>query len=310
MFFEFLDTFVEENESVDEDEAVMEGGRKGFYVRQLASIKQFNSSTITVDFGHIRTFNEDLAEVTREQFYRLEPYLKKAAQDFVIKHMPEIATLPSGEKCTFFVAVENLPSVSKLRDIRSSDVGTLLALTGTVTRTSEVRPELVLGTFQCRSCGEEVPNVEQQFKYVEPPSCPRCLEKEKWKLIIEKSTFVDWQRIRVQENAMEIPPGSMPRTIDIIVRNDNVEKAMAGDRYVERRHVSRKCSALRAARQSYDTRACGTETDASSRARSSYCPKRRVLLGQARKSKVSRGTRARVQRRALRAPPVNLGSGN
>ena len=43
---------------------------------------------------------------------------------------------------------------------------------GTVTRTSEVRPELYLGTFECLQCHATVPNVEQQYKYTEPLICP------------------------------------------------------------------------------------------------------------------------------------------
>jgi hypothetical protein len=37
--------------------------------------------------------------------------------------------------------------------------------TGTVTRTSEVRPELVLGHFHCEDCYTEQDMTEQQFKY-------------------------------------------------------------------------------------------------------------------------------------------------
>jgi DNA replication licensing factor MCM6 len=48
--------------------------------------------------------------------------------------------------------------------------------------------------------------------------------------LIEQSTFVNWQKIHVQENANEIPPGSIPRSVDIIVRNDLVEKAKPGDK--------------------------------------------------------------------------------
>lgn len=43
---------------------------------------------------------------------------------------------------------------------------------GTVTRTSEVRPELYLGTFECLSCHATVANVEQQYKYTQPLICP------------------------------------------------------------------------------------------------------------------------------------------
>lgn len=43
-----------------------------------------------------------------------------------------------------------------------------------------------------------------------------------WTLVREESTFVDWQRIKVQESVDEVPAGSLPRTIDVIVRNKQV----------------------------------------------------------------------------------------
>lgn len=42
-----------------------------------------------------------------------------------------------------------------------------MSVTGVVTRTSEVRPELLQGTFKCLDCGSVIKNVEQQFKYTE-----------------------------------------------------------------------------------------------------------------------------------------------
>jgi DNA replication licensing factor MCM6 len=49
---------------------------------------------------------------------------------------------------------------------------------------------------------------------------------------MENSIFVDWQKVRVQENSEEIPSGSMPRTLELILRNDEVEKAKAGDKCI------------------------------------------------------------------------------
>lgn len=46
-------------------------------------------------------------------------------------------------------------------------LGKLMSISGTVTRTSEVRPELLYGTFTCKDCGGVMHNVEQQFKYTE-----------------------------------------------------------------------------------------------------------------------------------------------
>ena len=51
-------------------------------------------------------------------------------------------------------------------------IGALMSISGTVTRTSEVRPELLYGTFICEVCGGLVSEIEQQFKYTEVRS--RC----------------------------------------------------------------------------------------------------------------------------------------
>ena len=50
---------------------------------------------------------------------------------------------------------------------------TLLSVSGTVTRTSEVRPELLYGSFVCEVCGGIANEIEQQFKYTEV--CVPCI---------------------------------------------------------------------------------------------------------------------------------------
>lgn len=109
-----------------------------------------------------------------------------------------------------------------------------MSFSGTVTRTSEVRPELLFGAFTCAECGGDTTGVEQQFRFTEPVTCqnPFCPNTFAWELNADKSVFVDWQRVKVQENSDEIPPGSMPRSIDVILRHENVEQAKAGDRVV------------------------------------------------------------------------------
>ena len=61
--------------------------------------------------------------------------------------------------------------MSKIRDLKMSKVGMLCAINGTVTRTSEVRPELLYGVFECKLCNSLSDPVEQQFKYTEPVQC-------------------------------------------------------------------------------------------------------------------------------------------
>ena len=118
--------------------------------------------------------------------------------------------------------------------MKTAQVGKLSSISGTVTRTSEVRPELHLATFICEGCRTVIHNVEQIFRYTEPTQCPNmtCGNRQGWRLDIRQSTFVDWQRVRVQENSSEIPTGSMPRTMDVILRGEIVDRAKAGEKCV------------------------------------------------------------------------------
>lgn len=43
---------------------------------------------------------------------------------------------------------------------------------------------------------------------------------------------MDWQKVRVQENSSEIPTGSMPRTMDVILRGELVDRAKAGEKCI------------------------------------------------------------------------------
>ena len=55
----------------------------------------------------------------------------------------------------------------RVRELKTSKVGTLLRITGQVVRTHPVHPELVKGTFVCLDCQTVVKDVEQQFKYTQ-----------------------------------------------------------------------------------------------------------------------------------------------
>lgn len=226
----------------------------GFYVEQIKAMKDFDLTTLYVDFSHVLEREEVLARAIRAQYYRFLPYLRRAVQALVRKYAPTylyIGTVGGGTATNstggsnassssslttreFNIAFYNLPLVNSIRDLKMDKIGQLMSISGTVTRTSEVRPELVLGSFTCEECNFVINDVEQQFKYTEPVMCQNstCNNRTNWKLNIDTSKFSDWQKVRIQENANEIPTGSMPRSLDVILRSEIVERAKAGDKSI------------------------------------------------------------------------------
>ncbi|KAJ3262196.1 MCM DNA helicase complex subunit mcm6 [Chytriomyces hyalinus] len=216
-----------------------DGDGRAYYVQQVLSMRANATATLFVDLQHLRDANQVLCELVQSQYYRMDPYLRKAVQDIVREHAPDYLREARGSAFSddagamrdFAIAWYNLEGFRRLRSLRMDMVGTLTAISGTVTRSSEVRPELLYGTFKCEDCGATIKDVEQEFKYTEPTTCPDklCMNRTSFKLVIEQSRFADWQKIRIQENANEVPSGAMPRSIDVIVRNEVVDKAKAGD---------------------------------------------------------------------------------
>lgn len=127
-----------------------------------------------------------------------------------------------------------MEKIYALRDMRSDNIGRLISISGTVTRTTDVKPELLSAVFVCDICGTRIPAVDQQFQFTKPVRCTNseCSNLTKFTFDMDGSVFTDWQRIRLQENTNEIPAGSMPRSLDLILRDSLVESVKPGDKVV------------------------------------------------------------------------------
>ncbi|GJZ33274.1 DNA replication licensing factor MCM6 [Tanacetum coccineum] len=69
-------------------------------------------------------------------------YLKNACKRFVIGQKPTFITDDNPNK-DINIAFFNLPIIKRLRELSNSEIGRLVSVTRVVTRTSEVRPELL-----------------------------------------------------------------------------------------------------------------------------------------------------------------------
>jgi len=49
-------------------------------------------------------------------------------------------------------------------------------------------------------------------------------------LDVDNSIFVDFQKVRIQETQAELPRGSIPRSVEVVLRSEIVEMVQAGDR--------------------------------------------------------------------------------
>lgn len=216
------------------------GGAPPKYTTQAQSALARGERTLLVDFEDVLLHGDQaLASYLQNHYLRasseLGPLVTQIFQTaatsgdggFVVNESDLDALSKAKMTCAFV----NAPIECTIRDLRSEMIGQLIDLRATVTRTTEVRPELSEATFQCSVCGAVLDPVAQQYKFTEPVTCTArdCNNRLSWALRFELSSFNDWQKLHVQENANEIPPGSMPRKIDVIMRNSLVDLCKPGD---------------------------------------------------------------------------------
>jgi len=128
------------------------------------------------------------------------------------------------------VRLRGLPAETPLRRIGAVHIGSLVMANGIIVRATAVTPLLMKAAFRCNSCGE-MAYIEQTGQFLRLPSeCPSCNRRRGFELVPKESVFIDSQRITIQERPEELPPGQLPRSLSINLRDDLVDMARPGDR--------------------------------------------------------------------------------
>ncbi|VDD89778.1 unnamed protein product [Enterobius vermicularis] len=202
------------------------------YKNKLCELLLAEHNTLYVNFSHIQEHSTAMASALELQYYRLQPFISRALQLAVYDVCKDESDRQRLYKKVLYVSFNNLGNFYRVRELSADKLGTLVCVVGQIVRTHPVHPELYKGVFTCNDCGSTIDNVEQQFRYTQPTQCtnPQCLNRSRFTLDIYESTFIDYQKIRIQETQAELPRGSMPRSFDVVVRGEIVEKVQPGDR--------------------------------------------------------------------------------
>lgn len=210
------------------------------YLRQLAGLLRVHRTnrTLTVRLADIESWSpqgapvEDaglkLAHHIRKNYIRIQPLLQERVQEIA----SDIAQRISASGFVVYLQLHDVPRyVHSISSVRCSMLGSITCIRGQVTRTTDVRPELLQGAFACGDCGNIEEGVAQAFKYTQPVKCssPNCHNTLNWSLLFERSQYADWQKVRLQEPSGELQSAALPRSIDVIARHSLVDSVYAGD---------------------------------------------------------------------------------
>ncbi|EQD41365.1 MCM family protein, partial [mine drainage metagenome] len=128
-----------------------------------------------------------------------------------------------------------------VRGLREADLNHFVAIDGIVRRVTEVRPQIRDAVFECAVCHIQFhePQDSASMTFREPLECPdsqggcgRPMGRTRFRLIPERSSYVDAQRIEIQENPELLRHGAHPQGIAVLLTEDLTGHTLPGNRVV------------------------------------------------------------------------------
>lgn len=195
------------------------------YRKRLGHVALSGSRSILVDFEDLIAHDADLARSILDKPDEYLEYLDRSAWAQLKIEDPEYAEIIKRLRVRF----RKLPEKHSLRKIGSENIGRLLSIDGIIVRSTSVKPLLLKAAFQCRKCNA-MSYVEQAGTLMRGPGvCAHCRSKI-FEFMEKMSSFMNSQEIRIQERPEDLPPGQLPRAVDIKLSEDLVDIARPGDR--------------------------------------------------------------------------------
>ncbi len=192
-----------------------------YYATQLTKNVQKGSRSLIIDFKDLTKFDINLSEKLLSNPRESLEFIDAAIQEIEVgeinfKIRARIINLPESQKF-------------KIRDLRSEHLGLLITCDGLIRQASDVRPRVVVGTFECPKCAAQLRVDQTESKMQEPKSCNQCRHKGKFTLIDKKLT--DIQQLVIEEPPETLDGGEQPKRIRCILDDDLLEPDQERRRY-------------------------------------------------------------------------------
>ncbi|UCF08286.1 MAG: minichromosome maintenance protein MCM [Thermoplasmata archaeon] len=187
--------------------------------------------SLDVNYSELESFDFDLAE------YFLEKSFKAV---FIAEGIIQRLTPPE-KKAAIHFRVRNLPKESRveIRDLRSKHLGKFIAVEGLVRKATEVRPRMIYAIFECVRCGGIIKEEQDGMIFKEPlecyreqGGCARTAASTKFKLLNDVSTYIDTQKIEIQESPEGLRGGAQPQRLVAYAEDDLTGLISPGDRII------------------------------------------------------------------------------
>ncbi|KFD47314.1 hypothetical protein M513_11824 [Trichuris suis] len=198
------------------------------YLEKIRQMCQANRESLVVSFKHLATERGELelAYILPEYPDEVLPVLNKVAMELVVKMYPKYQRIAP----SVHVRIAELPLEETIRGLRQSNLNNLVRISGVVTTTTGIIPQLSVIKYDCLKCGYMLgPFVQTAHQEVKPGFCPECQSGGPFEVNTEETIYQNYQCVTVQESPNKVAAGRIPRSKDCILLADLCDTCKPGD---------------------------------------------------------------------------------
>jgi replicative DNA helicase Mcm len=179
--------------------------------------------SLIIDFKSLEKFDPILADELLDNPDTVMESAKTAIQEV---NVPSLNV----ESFNPHIRFVNLPKDRNIdiKDISSKHLGKMICVEGLVRQITDVLPKLKLAVWKCKRCGN-VYKIPQEKQTIQSPNMCECHSRD-FELVDDKSAFIDYQKIQIQEPLEKLRGNAQAVYIDVYVSDDLVNKVSAGDK--------------------------------------------------------------------------------
>ncbi|KMV66288.1 minichromosome maintenance protein [Encephalitozoon cuniculi EcunIII-L] len=193
------------------------------YAKRIRQMCTENLESIEVSYLDIEEESIDLLRLLNQHAEMTIEVMDRALSDVVRMHFPNYHMI----KPKVHSRVVDLPVCDSVRSLRNRHLGKLVRVSGVVTRRSGVFPLYSIVKFSCLKCRSVFgPFVASSFK---PTHCFECQSKGPFTVNTSETVYKDFQKLTIQEIPGSVPPGSLPRSKEVLLFYDLIDCAKPGE---------------------------------------------------------------------------------
>ena len=204
---------------------------KTYYDDEVSETLVSDTYAVYIEYDDLREFDAQSARATLDNPDEGMPILNEALREYAKEeYLDELSTIEEDEVKHLTTRVKGIPHKVEISDIRQDHIDCIRSIDAMVRNTTQPTTLVESAVFECQRCNVIMEVEQNTDELTEPHQCRSCERQGPFKLLIEQSDLVNYQKLQVQEPHDKQEISTETRKKIVHVEDDLVDKVAPGDR--------------------------------------------------------------------------------